>query len=145
MDHLRYPQDLFKVQRELLTRYHVTDPQQFYSGSDAWQVPDDPTNKDGSAVPPYYLSMKMPDQQTQAFSLTTTFTPNGRPNLGAFMAVDADANSKDYGTIRMLKRRPTTVPRSTAGAEQAQRQPRSRRVRPEPAEAPTRTSSTATC
>ncbi|MET7933595.1 UPF0182 family protein [Streptomyces sp. NPDC005322] len=102
-EHLRYPQDLFKVQRELLTRYHVTDPKQFYSGSDAWQVPDDPTRKDGSAVPPYYLSMRMPDQRSQAFSLTTTFTPNGRPTLGAFMSVDADAKSKDYGTIRMLK------------------------------------------
>ncbi|WP_307531230.1 UPF0182 family membrane protein [Streptomyces umbrinus] len=103
MEHLRYPQDLFKVQRELLTRYHVTDAAQFYSGSDAWQVPDDPTNKDSSAVPPYYLSLKMPGQNAQQFSLTTTFTPNGRPNLGAFMAVDADAASKDYGTIRLLR------------------------------------------
>ncbi|MEU5218995.1 UPF0182 family protein [Streptomyces sp. NPDC020807] len=103
MAHLRYPQDMFKVQRELLTRYHVTDPAQFYSGSDAWQVPDDPTNKDGNAVPPYYLSMKMPGDSAQRFSLTTTFTPNGRPNLGAFMAVDADATSKEYGRLKLLK------------------------------------------
>ncbi|MFE7133763.1 UPF0182 family protein [Streptomyces sp. NPDC057638] len=101
--HLRYPQDMFKVQRELLTRYHVTDPAQFYSGSDAWQVPDDPTNKDTSAVPPYYLSLKMPGEKAQKFSLTTTFTPAGRPNLGAFMAVDADANSATYGSIRLLR------------------------------------------
>ncbi|WP_434600534.1 UPF0182 family membrane protein [Streptomyces sp. A5-4] len=111
MSHLRYPQDLFKVQRELLTRYHVTSPSQFYSGSDAWQVPDDPTTGDKSSVPPYYLSLKMPTAKgaevdpnaKQKFSLTTTFTPNGRPNLGAFMAVDADASSKDYGTIRLLR------------------------------------------
>ncbi|WP_432127073.1 UPF0182 family membrane protein [Streptomyces sp. bgisy082] len=103
LEHLRYPQDMFKVQRELLTRYHVTDPAQFYSGSDAWQVPDDPTNKDGNAVPPYYLSMKMPGDTTQRFSLTTTFTPNGRPNLGGFMAVDADATSKEYGRMRLLR------------------------------------------
>ncbi|MBD0707479.1 MULTISPECIES: UPF0182 family protein [unclassified Streptomyces] len=103
LQHLRYPQDMFKVQRELLTRYHVTDPAQFYSGSDAWQVPDDPTNKDGNAVPPYYLSMKMPGDSAQRFSLTTTFTPNGRPNLGAFMAVDADATSKEYGRLRLLR------------------------------------------
>ncbi|MET9415016.1 UPF0182 family protein [Streptomyces klenkii] len=103
MDHLRYPQDLFKVQRELLSRYHVTDPETFYTGSERWEVPDDPTNTKGNAVPPYYLSMKMPDQQKQAFSLTTTFTPKNRPNLGAFMAVDADAKSADYGKIRILK------------------------------------------
>ncbi|MCM2576143.1 UPF0182 family membrane protein [Streptomyces meridianus] len=103
MEHLRYPQDLFKVQRELLARYHVTNPAQFYSGSEAWEVPDDPTNKSGNAVPPYYLSMKMPDQNAQKFSLTTTFTPKSRENLGAFMAVDADAGSTDYGKIRILK------------------------------------------
>ncbi|MFE7118016.1 UPF0182 family protein [Streptomyces sp. NPDC057654] len=103
MQHLRYPQDLFKVQRELLTRYHVTDPGTFYTGSERWQVPDDPTTKSGNAVPPYYLSMKMPGQQSQAFSLTTTFTPKSRENLGAFMAVDADATSGDYGKIRILK------------------------------------------
>lgn len=103
LSHLRYPQDMFKVQRELLTRYHVTDPAQFYSGSDAWQVPDDPTNKDSNSVPPYYLSLKMPGQNEQKFSLTTTFTPNGRPNLGAFMAVDADATSSDFGKIRVLR------------------------------------------
>jgi hypothetical protein len=103
MAHLRYPQDLFKVQRELLSRYHVTDAQTFLSGSEVWQVPDDPTNDSGSAVPPYYLSMKMPDQSSQAFSLTTTFTPNGRDNLSAFMAVDSDPRSGDYGKIRILK------------------------------------------
>ncbi|MFF4112711.1 UPF0182 family protein [Streptomyces sp. NPDC001714] len=103
MDHLRYPQDLFKVQRELLTRYHVTDAQTFLTGSEVWQVPDDPTNNSGDAVPPYYLSMKMPDQSAQAFSLSTTFTPNGRDNLSAFMSVDSEAGSKDYGKIRILR------------------------------------------
>ncbi|QTZ94019.1 UPF0182 family protein [Streptomyces auratus AGR0001] len=102
-EHLRYPQDLFKVQRQLLTTYHVTDPGTFYTGSERWQIPNDPTTKSGNAVPPYYLSMKMPDQKNRAFSLTTTFTPNKRDNLGAFMAVDANATSPDYGKIRLLK------------------------------------------
>ncbi|MEU5365982.1 UPF0182 family protein [Streptomyces sp. NPDC005925] len=119
MDHFRYPQDLFKVQRELLTRYHVRNPQTFLSGSEVWQVPDDPTNQSGNAVPPYYLSMKMPDQKSQVFSLTTTFTPNGRDNLSAFMSVDAEAGTKGYGSIRILK-----LPTSTtaAGPKQVQSQ-----------------------
>lgn len=119
MDHLRYPQDLFKVQRELLTRYHVTDAQTFLTGSEVWQVPDDPSNKSGDAVPPYYLSMKMPDQSAQTFSLSTTFTPNGRDNLSAFMSVDSEAGSKDYGKIRILK-----LPTSTTvdGPKQVQSQ-----------------------
>ncbi|WP_328322096.1 UPF0182 family membrane protein [Streptomyces sp. NBC_00388] len=115
--HLRYPQDMFKVQRELLALYHVKDPKQFYSGSDAWQVPNDPTTRDNRAVPPYYLSLKMPGQKSakQQFSLTTTFTPSGRPNLGGFMAVDADAASPDYGTIRLLR-----VTSEVPGPEQVQ-------------------------
>ncbi|CAM5719506.1 hypothetical protein SFUMM280S_03848 [Streptomyces fumanus] len=119
MAHLRYPQDLFKVQRELLTRYHVDDADTFLSGSEVWQVPEDPTNKSGDAVPPYYLSMKMPDQQQQSFSLTTTFTPNGRDNLSAFMAVDAEAGTSGYGKIRILK-----LPTSTTvdGPKQVQSQ-----------------------
>ncbi|MEU3978515.1 UPF0182 family protein [Streptomyces sp. NPDC026672] len=119
MSHLRYPQDLYKVQRELLTRYHVTDAQTFLTGSEVWQVPDDPTNKSGNAVPPYYLSMKMPDQKAQAFSLTTTFTPNGRDNLSAFMAVDSEAGTSDYGQIRILKL-PTS--RTVDGPKQVQSQ-----------------------
>ncbi|WP_234438384.1 UPF0182 family protein [Streptomyces sp. NRRL S-340] len=118
MEHLRYPQDLFKVQRELLTRYHVQDAQTFLSSSEVWQVPDDPTNKSGNAVPPYYLTMKMPGQASQAFSLTTTFTPNGRDNLSAFMAVDSQAGTSDYGKIRILKPRSTTV----GGPKQVQSQ-----------------------
>ncbi|MGC4995348.1 MULTISPECIES: UPF0182 family membrane protein [unclassified Streptomyces] len=119
MAHLRYPQDLFKVQRELLTRYHVTNPQTFLSGSEVWQVPDDPSNDSRDSVPPYYLSMKMPDQKQQVFSLTTTFTPNGRDNLSAFMAVDSDPRASDYGKIRILK-----LPTSTTvdGPKQVQSQ-----------------------
>jgi uncharacterized membrane protein (UPF0182 family) len=113
MQHLRYPQGLFKVQRQMLTRYHVTNASTFYSGSEVWQVPGDPTKRNGAAVPrdavppyavpPYYLNLKMPGQSAQAFSLTTTFTPSGRDDLGAYMAVDADATSPDYGTIRLLQ------------------------------------------
>ncbi|MFH9978570.1 UPF0182 family protein [Streptomyces sp. NPDC017179] len=103
LSHIRYPQDLFKVQRELLTRYHVTDAQTFLSGSEVWQIPNDPTNRSGDAVPPYYLSLKMPGESSQTFSLTTTMTPNGRDNLSAFMTVAADANTSDYGKISILK------------------------------------------
>ncbi|WP_394814434.1 UPF0182 family membrane protein [Streptomyces chisholmiae] len=116
MDHLRYPQDLFKVQRDLLQRYHVDNAGQFYSGSERWEVPDDPTHQ-GQSVPPYYLSMRMPDQDEQVFSLTTTFTPLNRDTLAAYMAVEADARSDSYGTMRVL-----TLPSNTTvwGPQQVQ-------------------------
>jgi uncharacterized membrane protein (UPF0182 family) len=52
MSHLRYPEDLFKVQRTLLSNYHVSDPRTFYSGSDFWRVPVDPTRSDAGLQPP---------------------------------------------------------------------------------------------
>ncbi|GAA4967280.1 hypothetical protein GCM10023238_39010 [Streptomyces heliomycini] len=116
---LRYPQDLFKVQRELLTRYHVKDATTFLSGSEVWQVPDDPTNKTGDAGASVLPEHEDADQQEQTFSLTTTLTPNGRDNLSAFMAVNADPGTEDYGKIRILK-----LPTSTtvSGPKQVQSQ-----------------------
>ena len=63
MQHLRYPEDLFKVQREILSKYHVQDPAAFYGGQDFWKVPEDPTNRAARAAqPPYYLTLAMPGQ-----------------------------------------------------------------------------------
>lgn len=103
LDHLRYPEDLFKIQRDLLARYHVTDPTTFYGGQDFWVVPDDPANETGQAQPPYYLTLQMPGVESRDFSLTTTYVPRNRQNLAAFMAVDADARSEEYGTLRILR------------------------------------------
>src|SRR5262249_17333993 len=101
--HLRYPQDMFKVQRDLYAKYHVTDPKAFYSGQDFWVVPDDPTKADtGESQPPYYLTLQMPGQDSPSFSLTTTFVPTNRPNRAAFMAADAGPGP-DYGRVRVLE------------------------------------------
>ncbi|MFJ2864668.1 UPF0182 family protein [Kitasatospora sp. NPDC087314] len=104
LPHLRYPQDMFKVQRDLLGQYHVTDSNSFFNGSDIWQIPVDPTSDTKQVQPPYYLTVRMPDPAvtSASFSLTTTFVPNGRDNLAAFMAVNADPGP-DYGKIRILK------------------------------------------
>ena len=102
MDHLRYPEDLFKVQRVVLSRYHVTDATTFYNGTDFWVVPFDPTQAVQQFQPPYYLTLQMPGQDKPAFSLTTTFAPQQRQTLAAFMAVNSTPGP-DYGTIRVLQ------------------------------------------
>ena len=111
LDHIRYPEDMFKVQRDVLAKYHVGDPQAFYSGQDFWIVPEDPTKPTiGQAQPPYYLTLQMPDQKAPTFSLTTTYAPTKRQTLAAFMSVNSD-NGDDYGTIRVLQLpRNTTIP-----------------------------------
>ncbi|TDE44658.1 UPF0182 family protein [Nonomuraea mesophila] len=107
-NHVRYPEDLFKVQRYTLSRYHITDPAAFYSGQDFWNVPNDPTQGEQNVKqPPYYLTTTMPGG-TPTFSLTTTFVPRQGPNLAAFMAVDSSAGS-GYGRMRIL-RMPSSTP-----------------------------------
>jgi len=110
MSHLRYPQDLFKVQRDILGRYHMTDPTAWFNQSDTWVTPSSPTGNKNSLETPNYLSIKWPDDDDAStpaeqvtFSLTTSFVPNNRQNLAAYMAVDADASSPDYGQIRILR------------------------------------------
>ncbi|TDB69851.1 UPF0182 family protein [Micromonospora sp. KC721] len=86
-EHFRYPADMFKVQRNLLTRFHVTDPGDFYSGQDFWQVPNVPDAPDsGQKQPPYYLFTQFPGQQQPRFQLTAAVTPNGRQNLAALIS-----------------------------------------------------------
>jgi uncharacterized protein len=102
--HLRYPEDLFKVQRTLLTRYHISDPHAFYGGTDYWRVPDDPSSPDDPQPPqpPYYLTMALPGQVTPSFQLTTALLQNNNRNLAAFMSVDSDPSSSTYGKLRVL-------------------------------------------
>jgi uncharacterized membrane protein (UPF0182 family) len=102
--HLRYPEDLFKVQRKLLSTYHITDPNTFYGGSENWLVPDDPTatSRSGLKQPPFYLTVQLPEGPPQ-FSLTSVYVPQSRQNLASFMAVNADATSEDYGKFTVLQ------------------------------------------
>ncbi len=115
LPHLRYPQDLFKVQRQILARYHVQQPQAFYGGQNFWDVPDDPTTEVTGPQPPYYLTLAMPGASDPEFSLTSSLVFRGRQNLAAYMAVDSNPASPGYGTIRLLE-----VPQDTAIAGPAQ-------------------------
>ena len=110
LDHIRYPEDLFGVQRDVLSSYHVKTADAFYGGQDFWRVPTDPSSLGANAgiQPPYYMTLKLPGQEKAAFSLTTSFVPRGnRQNLTAFASVNSDFGP-DYGKISVLQ-----LPRST--------------------------------
>jgi uncharacterized membrane protein (UPF0182 family) len=110
LNHIRYPEDLFRVQRDVLSSYHVKTADAFYGGQDFWRVPRDPSTfgANASAQPPYYLTLQMPGSKTPAFSLTTPFVPRGgRENLSAFAVANSTAGP-DYGKITVLQ-----LPRST--------------------------------
>ncbi|MFZ1382765.1 MAG: UPF0182 family protein, partial [Scrofimicrobium sp.] len=130
MSHLRYPQDMFKVQRKLLETYHVTEASEFYTGGNRWRLSEDPTVSANDAAastsqklqPPYYLTMQMPTQESAEFSLTSVYVPAGagetrRAAMAGFLAVDSETGNEtgkireDYGKLRMMALpSSTTVP-----------------------------------
>jgi len=110
LEHIRYPEDLFGVQRDVLSTYHVKTADAFYGGQDFWRVPTDPSSLGANAgvQPPYYMTLKLPGEEKAAFSITSSFVPRGnRQNLTAFAVVNSD-NGPDYGKISVLQ-----LPRST--------------------------------
>ncbi len=104
--HLRYPADLFKVQRETLGRYHTQNTNTWFQQSDIWAVPNDPVQggAEGSVKePPYFLTIRWPGEEEPEYANTTVFVPRARENLSVYMAANADATSEDYGRIQVLK------------------------------------------
>ncbi|MEU6861247.1 UPF0182 family protein [Glycomyces sp. NPDC046736] len=93
IDHFRYPQDLFKVQRSLLQRYHVNEARTFIEGGEAWATPSDPSQGSEVTQPAYYVYATYPEQSQPYFQLTGSFTPRNRPNaLASLMSGYYDEN-----------------------------------------------------
>jgi uncharacterized membrane protein (UPF0182 family) len=101
--HFRYPEDLFKVQREMLTRYHVSNPSVFFTNDDFWNVPTDPTrNQQGVDQPPYYVLAGPPNGSGSAqFQLTSALVSLRRPFLASYLSVGCDPGN--YGKITVLE------------------------------------------
>lgn len=116
-DHLRYPQDMFRVQGELYLEYHVDAAAEFFNGNDVWSIPPDPSTPLRGAVPgselligdrgdaatptaylseilPYYLLTRLPGEQQMSYVLLQPFNPRDKPNMSSFMAADAPTESE---------------------------------------------------
>lgn len=100
--HMRYPEDLFKVQASQYRLYHMTDTEQFYSREDQWDVPIDPVNTAAGRVPmdPYYVVMKLPGEKEEEFLLMLPFQPKDRPTLNGWVAARMDPGH--YGELVAL-------------------------------------------
>ena len=112
--HLRYPEDLFKVQRSLLAKYHVDDPVTFFSTSDFWDVPLDPNPTASSYQPPYYIVAKdlAANDSSASFQLTSAMNRFRRDFLAAYISASSDPDT--YGKLTVL-----TIPGQVNGPKLA--------------------------
>ncbi|KTR87387.1 UPF0182 family membrane protein [Leucobacter chromiiresistens] len=118
LSHVRYPSDLFKVQRAMLGEYHVTDADAFYSAEDKWRTPDDPVSTATAgaaklAQPPYYLTLAAGADADPNYSIYSTYIPDqsgegSRDILTGYLAANSNAGSEDgtisedYGKLKLL-------------------------------------------
>jgi uncharacterized membrane protein (UPF0182 family) len=105
--HFRYPEDLFKLQSEVYRTYHMTDPLDFYSKQDQWDIPTTPvigtfgTTEDTDLVSPVYLLLRLPGETQDEFVLTRPFTPRSRPNMVSSLIGRSDPGH--YGQLVSLQ------------------------------------------
>ncbi len=117
--HLRYPEDLFRVQTNMWGAYHVTDASTFYNNNDAWNVALDPATSGagpatqttnaagqpigpviGARIDPYYLLTQLPGESEAEFVMLRSFVPFGNDDnqqLTAFMVARSDPDH--YGEL----------------------------------------------
>ena len=121
--HFRYPEDQFKVQRDLLTRYHVANPIEFYGTASFWATPTDPTVQSSGATgapqPPYYVLAGAPDAggnaTTASFQITSALIFRNKDVMSAYVSASSDPAT--YGQITVLQLPPNTT---TLGPQQVQ-------------------------
>jgi uncharacterized membrane protein (UPF0182 family) len=99
--HLRYPEELFKIQGNMYTTYHMTDPRVFYNKEDQWNIPRLQSGNATAAMDPYYVIMSLPGEENEQFLMMLPFTPGTRENIISWMAAKSDPQS--YGERVIFK------------------------------------------
>ncbi len=95
--HVRYPEDIFRIQTYIYSVYHMDNPQIFYNKEDLWEIPVLNAAGAQQAMAPYYTIMRLPKEQQEEFILMLPFTPGRKDNLSAWMVARSDGDS--YGQL----------------------------------------------
>lgn len=117
--HLRYPEDLFKIQSEVYRDYHMDDPAVFFRRDDAWDIPEDAStirrsapqdllrgdvvSATGSSITyykktlPYYILMRLPGEDHNSYVILQPFNPKEKRNMASFLV--ADSTPGTYGRL----------------------------------------------
>lgn len=94
--HVRYPEDLFRIQAFVYQRYHMTDPTDFYQREDEWVIPENPMRGTGPSgtrtneLEPYYVLMRLPDTDREEYVMILPMNPRNRPNMVSLLAAKSD-------------------------------------------------------
>ncbi len=100
-NHIRYPKDLFKIQSQLYSTYHMKDPMVFYNKEDLWSIPNEIYAGTSIQMEPYYIISKLPQSKSAEFLLIMPFTPATKNNMISWLAARNDG--EHYGELFIYK------------------------------------------
>jgi uncharacterized membrane protein (UPF0182 family) len=95
--HWRYPEDMFNIQASVYQSYHMRDPRVFYNKEDLWAVPKEFYADKEQPMEPYYIIMRLPDEEEEEFLLMLPFTPMNKNNTIGWLAARCDG--ENYGKL----------------------------------------------
>ncbi len=99
--HLRYPTDKFEIQAQTYSRYHMQDIQVFYNQEDLWEPPDEIYGDNRQRMKPYYIIIKLPEEDKEEFLLMLPYTPAKKDNMIGWLAARSDL--PNYGNLIVYK------------------------------------------
>lgn len=97
--HIRYPEDMFSIQANMYSLYHMTDPSVFYNKEDKWNIPQEIVGEKPEQVQPYYIIMQLPDEDAPEYILMLPFTPNTKQNMVGWLCARSDG--ENYGKLKV--------------------------------------------
>ena len=97
ISHIRYPQDMFDIQGDQFLAYHMTDNRVFYNKEDLWAIPMEIFDGAEQPMEPYYVYMRLLEEEDPEYLLIQPFTPSGKQNMIAWMAARNDP--EHYGQL----------------------------------------------
>ena len=95
--HIRYPEDMFRLQTQVYLRYHIRDARSFYLKEDQWDIPTEIFGSTEQQVRPYYVIARIPGGTSEEFMLILPFVPLNRTNAIAWLAARSDG--ENYGKL----------------------------------------------
>ena len=124
-EHLRYPEDMFRVQTAMYGRYHITNASDFYLRADEWDLSQDPGSGDPTKdlervqstdpqtgllragrtarMDPTYVLMRLPGEEAESFVILQPFVfrseGDKQQNLAAFVTANSDPG-EDFGKLQ---------------------------------------------
>jgi len=100
-EHIRYPEDLMRVQMRIYGTYHMKDTQVFYNREDVWRTPNEIYSSNEVELRPYYIILKLPDAEKEGFFLITPLIPRGKENMVAWFVAHSDPDN--YGKLEVFR------------------------------------------